>query len=82
MGADKLIERTRDLEGIAIVAVIDTGVDLNHPFLRDRSVAGYDVLGKDSDPTDSISTARIWQENIKYQAPMQFKIVRVPGTYY
>lgn len=52
IGADRLIERTQDLEGIVIVAVIDTGVDTNHPFLRDRLVAGYDVLDKDSDPMD------------------------------
>ncbi|WP_252502123.1 S8 family serine peptidase [Sporosarcina sp. Marseille-Q4943] len=52
IGADELIKRTQDLEGISIVAVIDTGVDLNHPFLRDRLVAGYDVLDKNSDPTD------------------------------
>ncbi|MCM3709062.1 S8 family peptidase [Sporosarcina luteola] len=52
IGADRLIERTQDLEGIVIVAVIDTGVDTNHPFLRNRLVAGYDVLDKDSDPMD------------------------------
>lgn len=48
IGADKLIERTRDMEGI----VIDTGVDTDHPFLRDRLVAGYNVLDKDSNPMD------------------------------
>lgn len=52
IGADKLIEWTKDLEGIVIVAVIDTGVDADHPFLRDRLVAGYDILDKGWDPTD------------------------------
>ena len=52
IGADKLIQRTKELEGIVIVAVIDTGVDTNHPFLRERLIAGYDVLDKDSDPMD------------------------------
>ena len=34
------------------VAVVDTGVDYTHPFLRDRTVAGYDYVAGDSDPMD------------------------------
>ncbi|MCG7344067.1 S8 family serine peptidase [Sporosarcina sp. ACRSL] len=52
IGAGKLIELTQDIEGIVIVAVIDTGVDLEHPLLRDRLVVGYDVLDKGTAPTD------------------------------
>ncbi len=33
-----------------IVAVIDTGVELQHPDLKDRFVQGIDVLGNDNNP--------------------------------
>jgi subtilisin family serine protease len=39
--------------GSAIVAVIDTGIDPNHPDLRDKIVAGYDYLDNDSNPLDT-----------------------------
>lgn len=35
-----------------IVAVIDTGVDYNHPFLKERMVKGYDFADEDSEPMD------------------------------
>lgn len=35
-----------------IVAVIDTGVDLTHPDLAGKLVAGYDFANGDADPTD------------------------------
>ena len=34
------------------VAVIDTGADLTHPFIRKRLIAGYDFINDDPDPTD------------------------------
>ncbi len=41
------------VSGSAIVAVIDTGIDLNHPDLIGKIVPGWDYLGLDSDPTDT-----------------------------
>ena len=35
-----------------IVAIIDSGVDLNHPDLKDNIVQGYDFYAKKADPTD------------------------------
>ncbi|MGN7385542.1 S8 family peptidase [Sporosarcina sp. SAFN-015] len=35
-----------------IVAVVDSGVDYNHPFLKNRMVRGYDFVSNDSDPMD------------------------------
>ena len=35
-----------------IVAVVDTGVDSTHPFLRGRIVSGYDFIEKDNSPQD------------------------------
>ncbi|MCH7786812.1 MAG: peptidase S8, partial [Chloroflexi bacterium] len=39
--------------GSAVVAVIDTGIDPNHPDLNGKIVAGYDFLDDDNDPTDT-----------------------------
>ncbi|MCH7745880.1 MAG: peptidase S8, partial [Chloroflexi bacterium] len=39
--------------GSAIVAVIDTGIDPNHPDLSGKTVTGYDFLDNDNDPTDT-----------------------------
>jgi len=38
------------------VAVIDTGVDYNHPSLKDNAVPGYDFNSNDSDPMDVTSS--------------------------
>ena len=38
-------------EGISI-AIIDTGVDYNHPDLKHRYVKGYDFVNNDNDPMD------------------------------
>jgi len=35
-----------------VIAVIDTGVDLNHPDLTGKTVAGYDYANNDSNPMD------------------------------
>ncbi|MBT3391089.1 MAG: peptidase S8 [Chloroflexi bacterium] len=35
-----------------IIAVIDTGFDLNHPDLLGKFIAGYDFVDNDADPSD------------------------------
>jgi subtilisin family serine protease len=35
-----------------IVAVLDTGVDTQHPLLRDRLLSGYDFVDGDADPSE------------------------------
>ena len=35
------------------VAVIDTGIDRNHPLLASNYVAGYDFIDDDDNPEDS-----------------------------
>lgn len=36
----------------AIIAVVDTGVQLDHPDLRDKLVSGYDMVDGDATPED------------------------------
>ncbi len=38
-----------------VVAVLDTGVDIDHEFLVDNIVSGYDFVGDDSDPREEAS---------------------------
>ena len=38
-----------------VVAVLDTGVDPDHPFLAGRLVSGYDLVDDDNDPTDEVN---------------------------
>ena len=35
-----------------IIAILDTGVDLNHPDLKNKLVAGYDFINNDVSPQD------------------------------
>jgi len=36
------------------VAIVDTGVDLNHPDLKDQLVSGFNVVNNDSPPSDDV----------------------------
>ncbi|MNO45933.1 Thermophilic serine proteinase precursor [compost metagenome] len=37
-----------------IVAVVDTGVDINHPDLKGKLMKGYNVINPDEDPLDDV----------------------------
>jgi len=42
-----------DLTGEGInIAIVDTGIDYNHPYLKDNYVGGYDFVNNDNDPMD------------------------------
>lgn len=50
----KLDERGQRLTGKGIkIAVIDTGIDYNHPDLKRNYKGGFDVIDKDSDPMET-----------------------------
>ena len=36
-----------------IIAVVDSGIDLTHPDLQNRVMAGWDFISSDNDPTDT-----------------------------
>lgn len=52
IGANRMKTIMAPIEGSVIVAVIDTGVDYTHPFLKDRIVSGYDFLDNDTSPNN------------------------------
>jgi subtilisin family serine protease len=52
LGVDKLHKEGITGEGIK-VAVIDTGIDYNHPDLKDAYKGGYDFVSNDSDPMEA-----------------------------
>ncbi|MFS0576657.1 S8 family serine peptidase [Sporosarcina sp. 179-K 3D1 HS] len=52
IGAPHMKTMINSIEGSAIVAIIDTGVDYTHPFLKGRLVDGYDFINNDTNPLD------------------------------
>ncbi|MFF3021334.1 S8 family serine peptidase [Gottfriedia sp. NPDC057948] len=52
IGASKLHEEGITGKGVK-VAVIDTGIDYNHPDLKDIYKGGYDFVNNDSDPMET-----------------------------
>ncbi len=54
-GADINMEAAWDIhtgDNSVILAIIDTGVDYDHPEFAGRTVAGFDFVNDDSDPAD------------------------------
>lgn len=52
IGADKLHDLGYTGEGVQ-VAVVDTGIDKNHPLLKDNYKGGYDAYDQDDDPSET-----------------------------
>ena len=59
------------------VAVIDTGVDLDHPFIKDRLVPGYDFIDNDAVPDDKNMHGTHCSGIIKDNTPDNVKIMPV-----
>ena len=51
MSAEKFWQRGFTGKGIK-VAIVDNGIDVNHPFLKERIVAGYTPFNKGTSPED------------------------------
>lgn len=53
IGSKSYYNETSYAAGSAVVAVVDTGVDLSHEYFKGKLVSGYDIYGNDSVPQDS-----------------------------
>jgi len=60
LGVDKLHKEGITGEGVK-VAVIDTGIDYNHPDLKDAYKGGYDFVNNDNDPMET--TYEDWKKS-------------------
>ena len=52
IGSKSYYNETSYAAGSAVVAVVDTGVDLSHEYFNGKLVSGYDIYDNDSDPQD------------------------------
>lgn len=52
IGLDRLRELVEDSEETVTVAVLDTGIDISHPWFQQRITAPYDAANDDSEPED------------------------------
>lgn len=62
LGVDKLHQEGFTGKGVK-VAVIDTGIDYNHPDLKNAYIGGFDFVDNDSDPMET--TYEDWQKSDK-----------------
>ncbi|MBY3621717.1 S8 family serine peptidase [Acinetobacter sp. CUI P1] len=62
IGADKLHALGYTGEGVQ-VAVVDTGIDKEHPLLKDNYKGGYDVYDQDDDPSETPPDANFPPKN-------------------
>ncbi|PGL72930.1 S8 family serine peptidase [Bacillus sp. AFS055030] len=60
LGVDKLHKEGITGDGVK-VAVIDTGIDYNHPDLKDAYKGGYDFVNNDNDPMET--TYEDWKKS-------------------
>ncbi|MGD6833416.1 S8 family serine peptidase [Sutcliffiella halmapala] len=60
IGADKLHQENISGSGVK-VGVIDTGIDYNHPDLKNSYKGGYDFVDNDSDPMEA--TYQEWKDS-------------------
>ncbi|MBO9130390.1 S8 family serine peptidase [Bacillus sp. 165] len=60
LGIDKLHKEGYTEKGVK-VAVIDTGIDYNHPDLKEAFKGGYDFVDNDSDPMET--TYEDWEKS-------------------
>ena len=52
IGSEKYYNETDYAAGSAVVAIVDTGIDLSHSFFKGKLVNGYDIYDNDSNPQD------------------------------
>ena len=53
IGSEKYYSQTDYAAGSAVVAVVDTGIDLSHTYFKNRLVTGYDIYDNDNNPQDT-----------------------------
>jgi len=77
IGIKKVVNKLVPGKGSIIIAVIDTGVDYTHPLLKDRIVAGYDVIKNTTNPMDVHFHGTHVAGIIAYSTPANVKIMPI-----
>jgi len=77
IGVQTLIDKLENSNEEIIVAVLDTGVDSNHEFLKDRMISGYNAIEDNFDTTDRDSHGTHVSGIIKDSTSSNIKIMPV-----
>ena len=77
IGLDRLREVVKDSTQTITVAILDTGIDITHPWLQGRIVSPYDAADDNNDPNDEFGHGTHIAGIIAQNTPNNVKIMPI-----